>query len=130
MVQLDKRRDKLLNFNFGDHWAEISGQGELAVITWGSTAGAVYEARERLRADGGDFRIVSIRLLLPVQAEKLAAALDGVSRVLTVEQTHSGQFATYLRAHYDLPGEVRSCAKPGPLMLRADDILETIADWS
>ena len=35
-AQLDKRRDKLERFNYGDHWATIEGDGDLAVITWGS----------------------------------------------------------------------------------------------
>src|SRR5665811_1837747 len=40
LAQLDKRRDKLDHFNFGDHWASIEGSGDLAVITWGSLTGA------------------------------------------------------------------------------------------
>src|SRR5450759_2630115 len=41
LAQLDKRRDKLDHFNFGDHWASIEGAGDVAVITWGSLTGAV-----------------------------------------------------------------------------------------
>ena len=76
------------------------------------------EAFERARADGVDARLVSLRLLSPVQPERLKNALAGVKRVLVVEQNHSGQFLRYLRSEYDLPGEVSSMRRPGPLPFR------------
>ena len=48
-AQLDKRRDKLAQFNFGDHWATSEGAGDLAVITWGSLTGTAREAIARNR---------------------------------------------------------------------------------
>lgn len=130
--QMNKRQRKLDMFDFGDHWAEIAnaGEGDVAIVTFGSIYGAVNEAVERLKADGKTVRMVAMRLLSPVQQEKLAAALEGVSKVLVVEQTHSGQFYRYLRAHYDLPGEVRSFARPGPLPVRPQEIVRQITDWS
>ena len=113
LAQLDKRRDKLDHFNFGDHWASVEGAGDLAVITWGSLTGAAREAAARAAADGFDARVVAPRLLAPAQPERLAAALEGVKRILVVEQTHSGQFYRYLRAHYDLPAPVHVFNRPG-----------------
>ena len=52
LAQLDKRRDKLDHFNFGDHWASIEGSGDLALITWGSLTGAAREAAGRAVTDG------------------------------------------------------------------------------
>ena len=127
---MDKRLRKLEQFNFGDHWAEIDGDGDTAILTWGSTCGPVSEALERVRADGGDARLVKIRLLSPVQPERFAAALEGVKRVLVVEQTHGGQFYRYLRAHYDLPADVQVFAKPGPLPIRPAEIVDRLANWS
>jgi len=129
-AQLDKRRDKLTGFTYGDHWAEIDGEGPLAVITWGSSAGAAREALARVREMGVAARLVAPRLLAPAQPERMAAALDGVERALVVEQSHSGQFHQYLRAHYELPGEVRQLHRPGPLPLRAGEIVERIIDWT
>ncbi len=129
LAQLDKRRDKLDHFNFGDHWASVEGSGDLALITWGSLTGAAREAAGRAAADGVDIRIIAPRLLAPVQPERLAAALDGVKRILIVEQTHSGQFQRYLRAHYDLPAPVRALQRPGPLPIRAGEIHRAIMDW-
>lgn len=129
LTQLDKRRDKLDHFNFGDHWASVEGTGDLAVITWGSLTGAVREAAGRAASEGFDVRIVAPRLLAPVQPERLAAALEGVKRILVVEQTHGGQFHKYLRAHYDLPAPVRVLHRPGPLPITAGEIHRAIMDW-
>jgi 2-oxoglutarate ferredoxin oxidoreductase subunit alpha len=53
-----------------------------------------------------------------------------VKRVLVVEQNHSGQFHRYLRADFDLPGEVRSLRRPGPLPIRPNDVYRQLAEWS
>jgi 2-oxoglutarate ferredoxin oxidoreductase subunit alpha len=127
--QLDKRRGKLESFGYGDHWATIEGDGELAVITWGSLTGAVREAIDRLRRDGISVRLVAPRLLLPVQATQLKAALAGVKRALIVEQSHGAQFHRYLRANYDLPADVRVLNRPGPLPIRPSEIVEAITGW-
>jgi 2-oxoglutarate ferredoxin oxidoreductase subunit alpha len=73
---------------------------------------------------------VSLRLLAPAQPGRLGQLLAGVRRVLVVEQNHSGQFLRYLRAEYDLPGEVRSLRRPGPLPFRPAEIHAALAGWS
>jgi len=127
--QLDKRRDKLERFSYGDRWASLEGDGDLAVVTWGSLTGAVREALDRARADGVAARLIAPLLLSPVQPERFAAALRGVSRLLVVEQTHGGQFHRYLRAHYELPGDVRAFHRPGPLPIRPGEIHREILEW-
>jgi 2-oxoglutarate ferredoxin oxidoreductase subunit alpha len=129
LAQLDKRRDKLDHFNYGDHWAAVEGAGDLAVLTWGSLTSAAREASARASADGIGVRLVAPRLLLPAQPEQLANALDGVKRILVVEQTHGGQFHRYLRAHYDLPAAVHVFNRPGPLPITAGEIYRAITDW-
>ena len=129
LKQLDKRRDKLEQFNYGDHWATVEGDGELAVVTWGSLTGTAREAIARAADDGIKARLISPRLLSPAQPEKLAAALQGAKRVLVVEQTHGGQFHRYLRAHYDLPKPVKVFNRPGPLPITAGEIYAAIAEW-
>jgi 2-oxoglutarate/2-oxoacid ferredoxin oxidoreductase subunit alpha len=129
-AQLDKRRDKLENFSYGDHWAKIEGDGDLAVITWGSLTGAVREAISRAGDEGIAARLVAPRLLAPIQPEAFSRALDGARRVLVVEQSHGAQFHRYLRAHYELPGEVRVLHRSGPLPIRAGEIHQEIRNWS
>lgn len=129
--QLDKRLRKLTGYDFGEHWADIGGDedADIAVITWGSCTGPVREALERWQDAGEAARLIAMRLLSPVQPERLARALAGVRRVLIVEQTHSGQFHRYLRAHYDLPREVRALHHPGPLPMRPGEVFDQLSDW-
>lgn len=128
-AQLDKRRDKLLCHDYGSAWAEVAGEGGIAVLTWGSTAGPVWEAAARARAQGLAVRAIALRLLAPAQPARLAALLAGVQRVLVVEQSHSRQFLGYLRAHYPLPADVQVLNQPGPLPIRPAAVLARLSQW-
>ena len=129
VAQLDKRRDKLDGYSYGDAWASIEGEGEIAVITWGSLTGAAREAIARLRSSGTAVRLLAPRLLLPVQPAAFAAALGGVRRALVVEQSHGAQFHRFLRAHYDLPAELRVLNRPGPQPIGPAEIEQAILHW-
>jgi 2-oxoglutarate ferredoxin oxidoreductase subunit alpha len=128
-AQLDKRRDKIESFNYGDHWATLEGDGDTAILTWGSLTGAAREAIADAAADKMNVRLVAPRLLAPVRPAQLAAALNGVKRILVVEQTHGGQFHKYLRAHYDLPAPVKLFNRPGPLPITAGEIHRALNEW-
>lgn len=128
-AQLDKRRDKLLHHDYGAAWAEVEGEGEIAVLTWGSAAGPVREAAARARAQGLAVKAIAVRLLAPAQPARLAALLAGVQRVLVVEQSHSQQFLGYLRAHYLLPTDIRILNQPGPLPIRPAAVLAQLSQW-
>jgi 2-oxoglutarate ferredoxin oxidoreductase subunit alpha len=52
-----------------------------------------------------------------------------VRRALIVEQTHSAQFHRFLRAHYELPEQVRVLHAPGPLPLRPGQIHRALMEW-
>ena len=133
-AQMDKRSRKLTQFNYGAHWADITdadaGPGDMAIITWGSSTGPAREALERFSAAGGKARLISVRLIAPVQPEKMAAALSGITRGLVVEQSHSGQFYRMLRAFYDLPRQTHSLHQAGPLAFGPARILEHLNTWS
>jgi 2-oxoglutarate ferredoxin oxidoreductase subunit alpha len=124
--QLDKRLRKIEAFDYGAHWAEIDGEGEVAVITWGSSAAPVREAIEALRAEGLAVKLIALRLIAPAQPERIAAALAGVKRLLIIEQSHSGQFWRYLRAHCELPAEVVPIHRAGPLPIRPGEARDHI----
>jgi 2-oxoglutarate ferredoxin oxidoreductase subunit alpha len=129
-AQLDKRLRKITGFDYGDLWADIRGAGATAILTWGSSTAAAREAAERLRARGKQVKVIGVRLLSPASPAKLAAALEGVERVLVVEQSHGRQFHHYLRAHYDIAASTRVLARPGPLPITPGEIVEQIESWS
>ncbi|WPL15369.1 2-oxoglutarate oxidoreductase subunit KorA [Thiorhodovibrio winogradskyi] len=129
-AQLAKRRDKLTHFDVGSLWAEITGEmtgaGDLCLLTWGSSHGAVLEAAARLRASGRPTRVIGVRLIAPLQREALRAATAGAS-VWVVELNQDGQLFHYLRSEAALPEGARSFSRSGPLPLRPAEILDAIA---
>jgi 2-oxoglutarate ferredoxin oxidoreductase subunit alpha len=124
LAQMDKRARKLASLDPGNAWASIEGEGETAVITFGSCTGPV---REALARNGKGVKLISLRLLSPAQPERLKRALEGVKRVLVVEQNHGGQFLRYLKSEYELPAQVKSLRRPGPLPFRPEEITREIA---
>jgi 2-oxoglutarate ferredoxin oxidoreductase subunit alpha len=129
-LQLDKRARKLVNHDYGRLWADIEGEGNAAIITFGSATAPVREAIARARERGVEARLVAIRLLAPLKPEALTDALEGVDRVLVVEQNHSAQFHRYLRSLVDLPARQSSYHRPGPLPLRPGELADVIVAWS
>jgi 2-oxoglutarate/2-oxoacid ferredoxin oxidoreductase subunit alpha len=130
VAQMEKRAKKLAQLDPGEYWASVEGDGDIAVLTFGSCTGPTREAFTRARAQGLRARLVSLRLLAPAQPQRLKQALDGVHRVLVIEQNHSGQFLRYLRAEYELPAEVQSLRRPGPLPFRPDEIHRNLMKWA
>ena len=123
--QMEKRARKIELFDFGDYWGVEEGAGDTVILTWGSLAGAAREALGRV-----DARLVALRLISPFPKAQLEAALEGVKRVLVVEQSASGQLYRHIRAHMDLPGEVRQLNREGPDLISPDEIADQIRDWS
>ena len=128
-VQLDKRERKLAQHDYGKFWADVEGEGDAAVITFGSVTGTVREAVARAAAQGARVRLIALRLLAPAQPERLAEVLAGVTRVLVVEQNHGAQLYRYLRSVYDLPARPASFHRPGPLPLRPAELTGAIVEW-
>ena len=129
IAQIDKRARKLQQFDFGERWADIEGDGDLAIITWGSCCNPVREALQRRTNDDVPIRFISLRLIAPAQPAQMIEALKGIRRVLVIEQSHSGQLAHFLRAHYDLPPDTQSFRRAGPLPFLPHEICETITRW-
>ena len=127
--QLQKRAQKLSEFDYGELWAEVSGEGELAIICWGSISAVAQEAGERLRSSGQACRVISLRLIAPLQTDHLLDALKECSRILVVEQSHGAQFMGWLRAHVNFPCAHQSLALPGPLPIRPKHIISAFDQW-
>ena len=130
LAQLDKRRRKLDLADYGPMWADVEGDGELAVLTFGSCTGVVRESLGRARAEGLPVRLVSMRLLAPAQPERLAQALAGVRKALIVEQNHSGQLHRYLCSNFGVTCRLDSLHRPGGLYFTPGELHRYVLDWS
>ena len=126
--QLQKREQKLRQFDYGDDWARLSGEGEIALVCFGSSSAVAAEAAELIDAMGMSTRVIALRLLAPLQVGALASALDQASHVVVVEQNHSAQLFHYLRGQMDFMQPLHSYAEAGPVPLHAGKIAEFIAE--
>ena len=72
-------------------------EAEAAVLSWGSPKGAILEAMELLEAEGFPLKFVQVRLLSPLPSEEIAQELEGVEKIVAVENNFSGQLAALVR---------------------------------
>jgi len=77
--------------------------GKLAVVGWGSTFGALYQAVRRVRDEGYEVSHIHLRHLMPFP-KNLGELLAGFDRIL-VPEMNNGQLVTMLRSTYLLPAE-------------------------
>ena len=122
--QLEKRQHKLAAFDFGEDWAELTGSGTVALVSFGSSSAAVTEASILLSESGVDTRVCSLRLLAPLQKAALTEALAGCDWLIVVEQNHGGQLLRYLKGEMDFQQKVRSYAMAGPVPLSSQNIAQ------
>ena len=133
LTQLEKRNNKLLQFDYGEQWAEISGHtldySDVILITWGSSSAMVKEAAQQLEKQSYSIKIIAIRLLMPLSVDLLIDAIKDAKIVIVIEQNYSKQLFHYLHSHNSLPMDTYSFARSGPLPLRPEEItnyIETI----
>jgi 2-oxoglutarate ferredoxin oxidoreductase subunit alpha len=122
VAQINKRAKKIQRFDPGAYWGESWGEGETAVIAFGSTIGPARAAARRLVAAGRQIRVVALRVLSPAPVDRIARALNGVRRIIVVEQNHSAQLYHYLIGQKAIPASAESVARPGPLPFRPSEI--------
>lgn len=122
VAQINKRAKKVQRFDSGKYWGESWGEGEVAVLAFGSTIGPAREAARRLAAAGHPIRVIALRVLSPLPMAAIARALDGVRRIIVVEQNHGAQLYHHLIGQKAIPASAESVARPGPLPYRPSEI--------
>ena len=127
VAQLNKRARKLAQFDPGKLWGDVWGEGDTAILTFGSGIGPAQEAARRLNAAGRPTRVISLRVLSPLPIGAIARALDGASRIVVMEQNHSAQLYHHLLGHKAIPPSAESIARPGPLPFRPAEIAAHLA---
>ena len=89
--------------------AEVFGpeEGDLLVIGWGSTHGAITSAVEKLQGDGKKVASLHLRYLNPFP--KNLGDVIGRFKKVAVPELNNGQLCTFLRAKFLV--DARSVAK-------------------
>jgi 2-oxoglutarate/2-oxoacid ferredoxin oxidoreductase subunit alpha len=72
--------------------------GEIVLIGWGSTRGAIEEASVTLRSEGIPVNVLHLSQVWPFPADAVAGVLGTVSRSVAVENNATGQLAELIRA--------------------------------
>ena len=127
VAQINKRAKKIARFDAGDWWGQSWGDSATAIVAFGSTIGPAREAARRLAAAGHPVRVVGLRVLAPLPAGQFARALEGVRRIIVVEQNHGAQLYHYLIGQKAIPAAAESVARPGPLPYRPSEIASYVA---
>ena len=126
-AQIIKRAKKFAQFDPGDLWGETWGNGDTAIITFGSSVGPAREAARRLTQQGRPTRVIGLRQLSPIPMAALGRALTGVKQTVVLEQNHSAQLYHYLRGYGAITSDCESIARPGPLPFRPAEITAHLA---
>jgi len=101
-------------------------QPEIAVLCWGSTAGAVWEAVEQAQREGISAGGLAVQLLSPLPDGVIQDFVASARTVLVPEMNYTGQFAHLLRA--PLAREAQSILRFGGVPFTPHDVLVKIRE--
>ena len=90
VIETEIPASEKLNF-FGEEDAAAT------VVSWGSTKGALLEAKGRLEAEGTKINFLQLRLMHPFPAADFSILLKDAKRIMDVEMNYSGQLAGIVR---------------------------------
>jgi 2-oxoglutarate ferredoxin oxidoreductase subunit alpha len=90
-------------------------RGELLLVGWGGTQGAIMSAVEEARRDGQSVSSIHLRHLNPFPSD-LGEVLGRFEQVL-VPELNSGQLTSLLRAQFLVPAQVMSKVQGQPFLV-------------
>ncbi len=85
--------DKLVCFEFG------KSTGDITVVSWGSTKGAIIEAMEMLAKRGKSIRFIQLRLLHPFPTYEMTNLLKNTRLLIDIEMNYTSQLASLIKQH-------------------------------
>jgi 2-oxoglutarate ferredoxin oxidoreductase subunit alpha len=105
---------------------EGDADAPVALVSWGSVAGAAREALVIARAEGIQAKLLVPKLLYPVAEEVYADFFRGVQGGLVVEQSHQGQLYRVLRMFVNVPAGVQPLARSGSNPILPSSIVQRL----
>ena len=98
-------------------------ESKTLLITWGSSAGAVEEAVERLQGDGLDIGCLTMADLWPFPQQHFADAVGSANTILTVESNATAQLGLLIRQQTGL-SPTGAILKYDGRPLTAEDVID------
>ena len=80
----------------------FDGIKQIGVIGWGSTEGAIHEARLLAEERGILFRHLQPKVLSPLPEHQIRNFLAGLKQVVMVEENFTGQFAHFIKGKFGI----------------------------
>jgi len=106
-------------------------KAELGILCWGSSAGPVREAIEKLNAEGMKVAAFVPRILMPLPVKELEDFIAACDELLVMELSYSQQFYSYLRTQVDLPrNRTRVYARSGGSALRVCEVIDQVKRYA
>jgi 2-oxoglutarate ferredoxin oxidoreductase subunit alpha len=103
-----------------------SDKARIGVIGWGSTEGAIREARYRAEEAGIPIKHLHPRVVSPLPEKRIAEFLRGLETIIIPEENFTGQFAHFVKAKFGIrPIEVH---KAEGIPLTPEEILDAIEE--
>lgn len=115
---LQERRDLFL--------IEGDADADLALISWGSSAGVCREALAIARAQGLRAKILVPYLLYPVAETIYRDFFAGVKQGLVVEMSFQGQLYRILRMYVDVPAGIEPLCRAGANPFRPGEVVAAL----
>lgn len=78
-------------------WDSFTAGESIGIIGWGSTYGAIAEARRRLLKEGIEIGVAHIRHLNPLPEKQLSEWMKPFDRIIVAEENRSGQLAGLIK---------------------------------
>jgi len=100
-MMVEKRARKMQNAINNIAAPKLIGpeNADVTLVGWGSTAGTIREAVEKLAGEEGIVaNQLAIKWIVPLHASEIGKILGRSKNVIVIENNQSGQFARYLRS--------------------------------
>ena len=114
-LKMTKKRFRKLQYlskAFEENPPEYYGSedAEIGIIGWGSTEGAIREARYLAEDRGVLIRHLHPKEISPLPERQIKHFLSGLKQVIIVEENYTGQFAHFIKAKFGIkPIEIHKC---------------------
>ena len=76
--------------------------GDVCIVSWGSTQGPIIDAIKMLQNDGIEIGFVEIKLLNPFPKELLRKALSNTKTIVDIESNYTGQLGSLIRQNLQM----------------------------